>query len=125
MDAATKMGDPVGVKYSSGTMPPELFSVESEGEGKKSHNRVRLKVHTLKDKDRKENGEQESVQSCQEEKKEKQVPAAEDEEKQEVVRATAAVDCWALGVVLYKLCTDTNLFMIDGEDDLVVLAQSQ
>lgn len=96
MDAATKFGEAVGAKYSSGSLPPEMFHVQTVGEGERQRKFVQTRVPTTNEEEEEEkNGELEKVLS------------------------NGSIDAWALGNLLYHMCADCPLFPLNGEYNLV------
>jgi serine/threonine protein kinase len=95
LDASAQIDvDLAGAKYSSAYLPPEMiYECEDGSHVVKSYN---------------ESSSETSTRALSE----KQV-------EYDYVRATASIDAWAFGVVLYELCSNEKLFFADSEDNLV------
>ncbi|KAF0719461.1 Aste57867_1023 [Aphanomyces stellatus] len=112
LDAATDFRDPVGAKFSSGCLPPELFyKLESAEE---------IDLHS---------NHWANVESTNQELWQKVKPKGnfvvksyrhkEDELPYTLVKAHPSLDVWAFGALMYKMCSGEELVATDKNQDVL------
>ncbi|CAK4993233.1 unnamed protein product [Aphanomyces euteiches] len=111
LDATTKIGEPIGIKFSSGILPPEMF--------------YRLKGEEVQQYENYWENEKEDRQLWKKLKPNKNfVVKSFRRDKMnalpyELVKATPAVDAWSFGCMVYEMLSGNSLVQTDVNQDMV------
>jgi serine/threonine protein kinase len=137
LDAAVKINSPAGAKFSSGVLPPEMIKeledcniFDSYFEKMRQDDAARwakvnpkefgdnskffaVKTFLTEEKIvwKKQRGETKELAKAEYHPVDAELPY-------DLVKATAAIDIWLFGVVLYSLVTGSSLFSVNRDDDL-------
>ncbi|KAF0700107.1 hypothetical protein As57867_009302, partial [Aphanomyces stellatus] len=114
LDAAAKMGDAVGAKFSSGILPPEMFyklKSNDEVEQYKSYWNSAMAVPSRWNKLKPKNNY--VVKSFRHD------CTSADVLPYDIVQATPAIDLWALGCLMYQMVCGAELVATDLNQDVV------
>ncbi|KAF0697846.1 Aste57867_11500 [Aphanomyces stellatus] len=113
MDAAVRVGQPIGAKFSSGVLPPEMFYKLKSDSDTAMYTRY---WHTSDDtwrkmKPRGEDGNLFVVRAFHTDLPQEALPYS-------LRKATTAHDAWALGCLLYQMYTESELVPTDRNQDI-------